>query len=617
MNTFLARARALVQRVFFWLPSSAPSEEHIPEAAHDHALILAVKSPRKFPSLRQIRYGIRVVLNTRERRTLFLAVIVFVIAGGAALGLLLKDRTVLVPVVGGTMTEGVVGEPASVNPVDAPANDVDRDIASLVYSGLFRMDGITPVPDLAESYSWSDDKKTLTVTLRSDARFHNDNPVTAEDVQFTIDSIQDPTRSSPLASAFRGIKAVATDSQTIQFTQAQTDATILQALTVGVLPSRLWQDIPAATARLADLNLKPIGSGPYRFKSFTRDSHGVLRTFTLERFDGYYGIGAYIKTVTFQFYPDRQQAEDALKGDLIDTLAFSSLLEGKNSSSRWHALELELPQETVAFFNLKDKTLSDENVRRAFAGTIDRQEIVDAWGGHAAPVSGPYPYTAPSSTVITLDEGRALLEKAGWVLASPEDTVRIAKKTASGKTSTTSTAATASSTELELTISTSDQPELITAADALARRWSLLGAKVTVEQLSLEELLKRATRDRNSDVILTNILLDSSQDLFPFWWSGQAVDRGLNISGLADRDLDTALEAVRTASTTSALDAARVTVSNLVIRTTPAAFLVRPFVPYLVAKKIHGVSNDLIVSRPADRFTDLKNWYISFGWRWK
>lgn len=615
MNTFLARARALVQRVFFWLPSATPSEERLPEVSHDHALILAVKSPRRFPTFRQIRYGISVVLNGGERRILLLAAIAFLLAGGVSLGMVLKDRTVLVPVVGGTMTEGVVGEPSSVNPVDSPANDVDRDLVSLIYSGLFRMEGTEPVPDLAESYSWSDDKKTLTVVLRTDARFHDGSPVTAEDVQFTIDAIQDPSRNSPIAATFRGIKAVATDAQTIQFIQEQPDVTILNALTVGVLPSTLWQHIPAATARLADLNLKPIGSGPYRFKSFTRDSHGVLRTFTLERVDGYYGIAPYIKTLTFQFYSDRQQAEDALKGDLIDALAFSNQLAGKESSSRWNILSLELPQETVAFFNVKNKTLADEKVRRALAGAIDRQEVVDAWNGHAAEVTGPYPYSAPSSTVITLDEGRALLESAGWVLRSPDDTVRVLKS--SIKTSATSTAATASSTELAFTISTNDQPELIVAAEALARRWSLLGAKVTVEPVPLEELLKRSTRDRDADIVLTNVLLDNTQDLFPFWWSGQATDRGLNISGLADRDLDAALEAARTASTTAALQTARDNAARLIVRTTPAAFLVRPFASYLIAKKIHGVATDLVVSRPADRFNDLKNWYISFGWRWK
>ncbi len=617
MNTLAARFRALIRRVFFWLPSAQPSEEHAPDIGHDHALLLAVTHPRRVPTFRQLRYGIQTILSDRERRTLFIAALVFISACGTATFFLVRERTIFVPVVGGSLTEGVVGEPKHVNPIDAPANDVDRDIVSLVYSGLFRMDGGVVVPDLAESYTWSEDGKTLTVTLRSDARFHNGDTVTADDVQFTIDSIQDPARSAPIAPLFRGIKAIATDARTIQFVLEQPDVNLLHTLTIGILPSNIWSDIPAANARLADINLKPIGSGPYRFKSFTRDSRGVLRTFTLERSTTYYGVAPYIKTITFQLYPDRKQAEDALKADLIDALAFSNLLDGHRESTRWNRLDLELPQETIAFFNVKRKMVSDERVRRALGSTIDRQEVVDAWSDHAAPVTGPYPYTAPSSSAMTLDDGRALLETAGWTLADGSS-IRTLKSTSKPKTgSATSTATTASSTEFALTIATSEQPELVAIAELLKRRWSLLGAKVTVESLPIEELLRRATRSRDADVIVTNVLLDDKQDLFPFWWSGQAADRGLNISNLADRDLDAALEATHAATSTSALDAARSRVDALITRATPAVFLVRPFAAYLVSKRIHGVSTDVIVSRPADRFTDLKNWYIKSGWRWK
>ncbi|MFA5935580.1 MAG: ABC transporter substrate-binding protein [Patescibacteria group bacterium] len=614
-NTVVARIRALVRRVFFWLPSASPSEEYRPEMGHDHALVMSVKQSHRLPTLRQIRYGIRVVLSTAERRVLLYSAIAFVITTAGALVFLVQERTIRVPVAGGSIREGVIGEPKYLNPLDAPANDVDRDIVSLVYSGLFRMNGTEAVPDLAESFAWSDDGKTLTVTLRADARFHNGDEVTADDVQYTIDAIQDPARTSPLAALFRGIKAIATDTHTIQIVQEQPDVTLLQTLTVGILPSRIWGDIPPANARLADLNIKPIGSGPYRFKSFTRDSRGFVRAFTLEKFDHWYGIMPYIKTVTFQFYPDRKQAEDALKADLIDALAFSSLLDGnKNSSLRWNRLNLELPQETIAFFNVKHKTLADEKIRRALAGTIDRQEIIDAWNGRATSVSGPYPFATASTTIITLDEGRALLDSAGWVL--PEGgSVRVPK--GSKAATATSTASNASTTEFELTVITSEQPELVAVAETLKRRWSLIGAKVSIEALSQEELLRRATRERTASVVLTNILLDQKQDLFPFWWSGQATDRGLNISNLTDRDVDAALEKTRTASTTDALNATRAEVEKVILRSTPAAFLVRPYASYLIAKKIHGVSEHLVVSRPADRFQDLLKWHVKSGWRWK
>lgn len=612
MNTLLLRARALFRRVFFWLPGSTPHDEQAPDVGHDHAHILAVMSPRRVPGLRQIRYANR-VLTLTERRMVTAGILLFVCFGIAATAVLLRDRMVRVPVVGGSLTEALVGEPRLINPVNAPTNDVDQDLSSLVYSGLFRMDGMTPVPDLAEKFSWSDDGKTLTVTIRTDARFHDGTPVTAEDVQFTIDAIQDPSRVSPLASAFRGIKAIATDDQTIQFTLDRPDASFLVSLTVGILPASIWQDIPGANARLADANLRPIGSGPYRFKSFTRDSRGSIRSFTLERSNDYYGVSPFIKTLVFQFYPDRKQAEDALRADLVDALAFSSFPDlQQKTSARWHRLDLSLPQETIAFFNLKDPLLKDEKIRKALAGFVDRQEIVEAWNGHATPVTDPYPFASPSSTPLTLDNARKLLEDDGWVLPQNSN-VRIFTT----KRSATSTVATASSTELTFTLLVSDQPELVAVANTLERRWSLLGARVTVEAVSADELVRRATRDRNHAVVVTNVLLGSDQDIVPFWWSGQAVDRGLNLSNLADRDVDNALDALRMATSSQSLDAARTRVSTLIKRSTPAVFLSRPNIPYFVGTSVSGVSDTLVISRPADRFNDLMHWYVKTGWRWK
>lgn len=626
MRPLVARILSAVRRVFFWLPSAAPSEERHYESSHDHELIVAVTAPRFFPSWRQLRYASR-VLEQKEKRAAAVSLILFLLAGGTASAAFIVQRTVRVPVTGGSVTEAIVGEPKYLNPLDAPADAVDRDLVSLIYSGLFRMEGLEVAPDLAEKYAWSEDGKILTVTLRSDARFHNGDEVTADDVQYTIDAIQDPARESRLAPFFRGLKTVVLNSKTIQLEQERQDYTLLHTLTVGILPSRLWQDIPAANARLADLNVKPVGSGPFRFKSFTRDSRGLIRTFTLERYDRYYGLKPYLKTVVFQFFPDRKLAEDALKADLVGALAFSNIGETqKTESSRWHRIQLELPQETVAFFNLKNKTLSDERVRRALGGVIDRQEIVDAWNGRAVPISRPFPFREASSTIVTLDEGRALLEAAGWTLPEGGD-LRIytprPKSAPAAKSKTAApppqpAAASTSSTELVLTVQISNQlPELAAVAETLKRRWSLLGARVIVEQLEPDIFKRRLTRERTAQIVVTNVLLDAKQDLFTFWWSGQAADRGLNISNLSDRDVDAALEATRSATSSFALGEAQHKLSETILRSTPAAFLVRPSSPYLVSKKIQGVQTRVVVSQPADRFHDLMRWYVKTGWRWR
>jgi ABC-type transport system substrate-binding protein len=98
-------------------------------------------------------------------------------------------RTELVPTGGGVFTEAVEGTPKLINPLFAPANDVDRDLVALIFSGLFRLDGqLNAVPDLTESFRWLENGKTLEVRLRNDARFHDGQPVTAHDVVFTYNA---------------------------------------------------------------------------------------------------------------------------------------------------------------------------------------------------------------------------------------------------------------------------------------------------------------------------------------------------------------------------------------------------------------------------------------------
>jgi peptide/nickel transport system substrate-binding protein len=606
------RVRGLLRRLFFWLPGSSSNEEMAGKThTHDHALVLAVVSPERVPGFRQLRYASR-VLSIGERQILSIAFLLALLSFGAAGATYAFTRVTRVPVPGGSYTEALVGQPKYINPIDAGSNDVDRDLVRLIFSGLFRLNGLDAVPDLASSYEWSADGKTLTVKIRSDARFHNGDPVTANDVLFTFDSLQNPDRKSQLAPLFKNVKTFLIDEETVSFELAAPDATFLTRLTVGILPSRLWGDIPAAGAQRSDLNTKPIGSGPYRVKSFSRDGLGNIHSYTLERVETYYGNKPFIKTLVFPFFADRLSALEALKAGQIDGFAFVGAKESMElASARKHDLQLELPQETIAFFNVKSKVFTSADVRRALVAGVFRDDIVRALEGGAEPVSGPFPFGAVSTTPPNVDRARELLTQAGWKLPA-DGTVRVWSP---GNATTTS--ANASSTELAFTISVPDESDLLTVAEVLKRQWSLLGAKVTVEPMSLDELRRRATRERSTDVALINILLGPDQDVLPFWVSRQAVDRGLNLSGLTDRAVDDALDQIVKATSTEMLEIARGTLTSALDKTAPAAFLVRPIQHYLISSKIHLPENHLRIAYPAERFVDIDQWYAKTGWRWK
>jgi len=631
LNRFSQAARRLVFR------NAAKNEEKGPELGPDHAMVVAVTSPKRIPGMSQLRYTLQ-LLSRKERQVLVWAGLMLAVSLMTAGGTYVFTHTARLPAVGGTLTEALLGQPKFINPLDALANDPDRDLVKLIYSGLYRLDGLSVTPDLAEKAEWSNDGKTLTVTLRSGIVFHDEQPVTADDVVFTFEAVLDPARKSPLAGLLRGVKISKQDDMTVVFDLEKPDANFLGKLSVGLLPAHLWQDLPATSARLSDLNLKPVGSGPYLVKAFTRDNLGNIHSFTLERNPRYYGQKPYIKTLVFQFFPDRTQALEAFKGNLVDTLAFINTddLATSGVSSRVKDIRLDLPQETIAFFNLKDKTLASKDLRQALALAIDRNEIVEAFHGSAAVVSGPFPFSQvdASATKPDIELARSVLTKSGWVMPASGN-VRIweqpkkptaAAKPASGKqkaapetlaTSTTTVAATASSTELTLNILLPEDPDLQAVAEVLKRQWSLIGAKVEIEAVPMEELLRRATRERQTQIVLLNLFLGSEQDLLPFWWSGNATVRGLNISSLSDRAVDDALEATRNASSTGALETARQKLTAALAAANPAIFLVRPVQHYLVSTRIKGMSEGYQIAEPSSRFNDLPKWYAKTSWQWK
>jgi peptide/nickel transport system substrate-binding protein len=103
--------------------------------------------------------------------------------------------------------EGVVGKPSSVSPLTA-RTQADRDLVALLFAGLVRNGpGGSVVPDLAETWTVDKSGRTWLVDLRADARWHDGTPVTADDVVFTIETLQDPAYDGPSATSWSGSRS--------------------------------------------------------------------------------------------------------------------------------------------------------------------------------------------------------------------------------------------------------------------------------------------------------------------------------------------------------------------------------------------------------------------------
>jgi ABC-type transport system substrate-binding protein len=180
-------------------------------------------------------------LDQREKKIIFIAFFASILTAVSWFGFELATHLKFVPKDGGTYSEALIGQPKYVNPLFSSINDVDSDLTKLVYAGLFNYDKNQKLaPELAEKYTISPDKKIYTISLKDSLRWSDGEPITADDVMYTFEMIQNQETGSPLYISFQGIQIEKIDNKTIRFTLKEPFAPFLHSLTVGILPEHTW-----------------------------------------------------------------------------------------------------------------------------------------------------------------------------------------------------------------------------------------------------------------------------------------------------------------------------------------------------------------------------------------
>lgn len=520
------------------------------------------------------------------------------------MGSIFVSLTKPVPKEGGRYSEGIIGQPAYINPLLSQTSEADADLTQLIYSGLFNYNSKGEiVGDLAERYETSEDKKIYTVYLRKNAKWHDGQTVDASDVYFTISILKDQAYKSPLRFNWQGVGIQQIDDYTLEFSLTRPYFGFLDNLTVGILPKHIWENITPEKFTLTDYNLHPIGSGPYSFFDFQKDANGNILTYELHAFSDYYKGRANISTVTLDFYFDENS--DVIVDDYNkkEIMGMSSIVPEKISLLKsWKTTDLHevnLPRYFVVLFNQKKNvSLADDKVREALAYATDRNEIIEkVQKGKGVAVFSPFlPNMEEFSADIEkreLDLGKAnsILEEAGWIKGA--DGVRVKGGTA-----------------LEFTLYTTDWPKLAQTADLLRDQWEKAGARVTVNVLSVSDLTQNHIRPREYDALLIGQNYFSfNPDPYEFWHSGEKDDGGKNIAKFENEEADKLLsEARENLEKKERVEKYR-KFQEIIAKEVPAIFLYSPSHIYPVSKKVKGIDIENLNS-PAHRFSNINNWYI-------
>lgn len=561
--------------------------------------------PRHLPKWATTFYN---TMTTMERLTLGILVILLATSGTLSIVNYVKSHTELIPQSGGSYHEAAVGQPRNLNPILAGANDLDIDITRLVYSGLFRFNNkLELVNDLATNVEISEDQITYTIHLRDDVTWHDGLPFTADDVVFTIRSIQTPDYGSPLANTFEKVDITKVDDHTVRFLLPQPYAPFLSSLTAGITPEHVWSTIEPANASLAEQALKPIGTGPFQFTEIsTRRKTGNITSLQLDRNENYYGQKPYLDKIIFSFHTSLEEATDALLSGKVDGIGFLSLGLLDQVHSRATTIhQLLLPQYFAIFFNQQhNEALSEAGVRSALALATDRTKIVtDALQSQGEVLHLPIPPSTllyngefPDPTV-NLEAAGQNLDDSGWKLR--DDGFRYKEDQ-----------------KLTIKITTTDWPEYIKTAEIIKEQWRQIGVDVELEHMGAGTIQQTVVQPRQYEALLFGEILPAKPDPYYFWHSTQTRSPGLNLALFKNQEVDKLLEEARKTADDSERQEKYQEFQHKILEHAPAIILYQPYYLFATTKDIRGVDAEL-AALPAGRFNNIEQWHVNVKRIWK
>lgn len=376
----------------------------------------------RWPKREQWRQFFR-VLSLKEKILFFLFFFCFLGSGFYLLTVFYLKHTQLVPAYGGEYVEGIVGFPHYLNPIYAPLSEVDSDITELIFSGLLKYgkDGNLEL-DLAKDYQILEEGRVYQFQLKDNLFWADGQPLTVDDVVFTIETIQNPEVKSPLRPAWLGVEVEKISEKIVQFKLKNSSAVFLENCTLKIIPKHIWEQVPPSNFSRSILNLNPVGSGLYKLANPPEEKEGKIVALSLVENPYYYGQKPYLSKITFRFYQTPEELFLAFQRKEIDGFGLSDVQKINVPLQEANLYRFFLPRYFAVFFNLKDsKIFSEKKVRMALNYATDKKELLDSlFAGEGKIVSSPilpefYGLAEPKREYpFDLEKGREILKEAGF-----------------------------------------------------------------------------------------------------------------------------------------------------------------------------------------------------------
>lgn len=548
------------------------------------------------------KFIVRRFVNLREVRRHAMGWLILV-CGLAAIamwqsGLSAQPYTTQVASEGGVYTEGVFGALDTMNPLFA-STPAERAASRLLFASLLTYDTKNDlVGELAQHWSTDSSGKVYTVQLRPNAKWHDGESITADDVVYTFGLIKNADTRSPLYAGWRNIGVDKVDEHTVRFTLPVAYAAFLNSLVIGILPEHALKDMHPSEFRTAPFNRAPtVGSGPFKFADLTsvdqKQSHFLLRTTA----NTSYVLGA-PKLSGFQLhaYKDADTMPQAFNSQEVAGLSDASVSQigALGNAKNYTRINAPLFNGVYAFLRTDAAYLSDVKVRRALQTSTSRSSIVKLLNNQVEELRGPLLpeqigyRTDIDQPALNLDVAKKLLDEAGWVMGPDGTRIKDGQP-------------------LKLHVVTVSSGNYPLVAEELMRQWGQIGVKFDSLVVKPEDAQQNVIIPRAYDILVYEIAIGRDPDVFAYWHSSQVSSIGLNLSNYKSAKVDDELDSARTRTDRALREAKYRLFVQQWINDVPAIALYRPSLSYIQNKNVATFTARPLVDA-TDRYYTVRNW---------
>ena len=487
---------------------------------------------------------------------------------------------------GGTYTEATLGKINSLNPIFA-TTETEKTLSRLLFSSLTAPDSSGATGNaLAESVSSDASGKTWTVKLRENLKWSDGEPLTNEDIIFTVNLIKNSAVASGYSSNLSGVSVSEDNNKNLIFSLKSSYADFASALGFPILPKHILESVEPGRLLESNFSTNPVGSGPFSFNATQNIGTDGEAVVYLTNNENYYKGRPNVNSFVVHAYVSTNDIKTALKSGTITATAELLPTDSEEVSSKTiYEKQTTINSGAYLFLNTRSAVLSNKDLRKAIQKGINVDELRSLVGDEP---ELKYPIL------------KKQIELAEWP-ALPEHNLDEAKemvKNADGVGKSLNLA----------TVSTGYFPVLV---EDLKAQLEELGFKVNVTVYEPgQDFIVNIIAPRSYDLLLYEVELGAEPDILAYYHSSQATQSGLNLSNYNNALVDDLILATRETVDPELQNAKYLSFLKHWIEDVPSIGLYQVNMSYYFDKTAKTFSEDNTLVSPVDRFSDIKYWSV-------